>query len=81
MPKKKAKLKCGIGAQCSVFAKYLHPAIDIGERYPNATAKKRVDKLLAIRRDKKIVKKKSRLLSFFDTIILRTLRYMRLRDG
>ena len=65
MPKKKQKIKCGVGAQCSVYAKYLHSAIEIGNRYPNATAKMRVNELLAIRKETKTVKKKEQVCIVF----------------
>ena len=65
MPRKKKKLKCGVGAQCSVYGKYMHPAIDIADRYPNATAKLQLDDLLAIRKEKKIVKKREQVVVVF----------------
>ena len=65
MPRKQKKLKCGVGAQCSVYAKYMHPAIDIADRYPNATAKLQLGDLLAIRKEKKIVKKREQVVVVF----------------
>ena len=54
MPKK----HLGVGAQCSVANKYLHPAKVIADRYPNATAHSRVDKLLVVDIGKRMVNKK-----------------------
>ena len=53
-----AKKQIGIGATCSVANKYLHPAKDISDKYPNATAHSRVENLLVINRKERKVKRR-----------------------
>ena len=51
----KLKLQNGIGARCSVIARFLHPRRLIKERYPNYTFDKRIGGLLVARREQKQV--------------------------
>jgi hypothetical protein len=59
------KKQLGVGAQCSVANKYLHPAKLVKDRYPNATAHSRVDKLLAIEQGERLVKKRKQVVISF----------------
>ena len=52
------KLRLGIGAQCTVNVKYLHPANLISEMYPNKTVHKIVENLLVIKQDTRNVNKR-----------------------
>jgi len=51
----KLKLQNGIGARCSVIARFLHPRRLIKERYPYYTFDKRIGGLLVARREQKQV--------------------------
>ena len=57
--------RLGVGAQCSVANKYHHPTKVIADRYPNATAHSRVDKLVVIGSGKRKVNKKEQVVVNF----------------
>ena len=65
MAKKKEKLRIGVGATCTVATKYLHPRKIICDKYPNATAKSCVDKLLVVKQETLTVNKKLQLVISF----------------
>ena len=51
--------KClGVGAQCSVLTKYMHPTKFVNEKYPNRTTHSRINNLICIGEDNKLVNKK-----------------------
>ena len=50
------KLRCGIGAQCWVYIKYMHPQKVVREFYKNYTSRDRMNDLLVIGREVKTVK-------------------------
>ena len=59
------RLRLGVGAKCCTMLKYLHPAKLIDEKYPNRTAKSKLDDLLVIRQEiKKVNKKEQRCIVF-----------------
>ena len=62
MSKKKTN---GVGATCSVLLRYLHPAKAIAERYCNYGHKDRLDGLLVIGKDKRVVNKVKRTVVTF----------------
>ena len=49
------KKKLGVGAKCSCYTKYLHPAKVVSERYVNQLVNNVAKNLLCIRKEKKIV--------------------------
>ena len=51
----KQKKRNGVDTRCRVLKCFLHPRKDIADRYPNANAQARLDNLVAIRREAKIV--------------------------
>ena len=62
MPK---KLRLGIGAQCTVKVRYLHPAKLVSETIINSTAHTEVTALLVIREEsRKVNKKEQRVIVF-----------------
>ena len=62
MPRKKC---VGVGANCSVLLKYMHPAKTISDKYPNTTARQRIENLVALRQETKIVKRKQQRVIVF----------------
>jgi hypothetical protein len=53
-----APLRCGRGAKCSVLKKNLHPKKRISDTYVNHAVGDRLDGLVALRREKKSIRKK-----------------------
>ena len=62
---KTKKLHLGIGASCSCFTKFLHPAKDVRAHYTNADSRHQVTELLVQRRDRKVVNKKEQWCVIF----------------
>ena len=48
----------GVGAQCSVLTKYMHPAKLVNKKFPNRTTHSRIENLICIDEDNKLVNKK-----------------------
>ena len=59
------KKRIGIGANCSVAHKYLHPAKTIADKYSNATAQSRVENLVCIKKETRVVKRKEQVCVIF----------------
>lgn len=59
------KKNLGIGAKCSTLMRFLHPRLDIIEKYPNASSNQRLEDLLAIKRDQKKVNGKEQNVVIF----------------
>ena len=59
------KLRCGIGAKCSVKTKYMHPAKVIDDKYPNRTAHHVMEGLVALRVETKKVNRKEQQVFVF----------------
>ena len=59
------KKRLGIGAQCSVLSKYMHPAKEVSDKYPNRTAQHRIENLVCLREDTKIVKRRQQRVIVF----------------
>lgn len=59
------KKRCGVGAVCSAYIKYLHPSKEIKDKYPNTTAQSRLEGLLAVRRGQTKVKGREQTCIFF----------------
>ena len=59
------KKRLGIGAQCSVLSKYMHPAKTISDKYPNRTANHRIENLLCVKEDTKNVKRRQQRVIVF----------------
>ena len=62
---KKQKKQIGIGAVCSVLKRFLHPKPIVGPKYPNTTAKDRLEGLLVIRREEKSINGQSKQCIIF----------------
>ena len=58
-------LRPGIGAECSVMVRFLHPAKRVSKVLTNRTANDRLTDLLAIRREEKRVKSRTQLCVVF----------------
>ena len=56
------KKKHGVGANCNVLMKYLHPAKYISEKFPNYTKRDRLQNCIAFRQEIKTVNKKNQLV-------------------
>ena len=56
--KQKKKLTLGVGAECSVLVKFMHPARTVASVIVNATKNQRLEKLLVLREEMKVVKGK-----------------------
>ena len=59
------KKECGIGAQCSVLLKYMHPAKVIGEKFPQFANGRKLENLLVIRQELKTVRRKEQVSVVF----------------
>ena len=55
---KTKKLRAGVGAECDVLIKYLHPGLLIKEKVPNPVNGQRLSKCLLIRKETKTVNRK-----------------------
>ena len=62
---RKASLKVGTGAECSVLLKFLHPAKRVKEVIINKPANGRVDGLVAVKVETKTVNRKDQECVFF----------------
>ena len=62
MPK---KILIGIGAQCIVNVKYLHPEKLMSETYPNKTSHTIVENSLVIKQDTRVVNKRQQYAVIF----------------
>ena len=65
MARTKKKLRCGKGAVCSVLTKMLHPGKDVAAKYPNAAHNKKVENLIALRKEAKTVNQKEQVVIVF----------------
>ena len=61
----KKKLQVGVGAECSVLIKYLHPRKVIQEKYVNTTSASRLEGLVAISTTTRMINKKPRTVIIF----------------
>ena len=59
------KLWCGIGAQCSVQVKFLHPSKVVKDKIKNPTAQTRVSGLIALHKEKRSVNKREQAVIVF----------------
>ena len=59
------KLRCGIGAQCWVYLKYMHPQKEIREFYKNWTSQDKMRDLLVIGREVRSVRGKQKMCVLF----------------
>ena len=59
------KKKLGVGAKCSCYTKYLHPAKTVSERYVNQLNKNVTTNLLCISKEEKIVNRVKRVCVVF----------------
>ena len=62
MAKKKS---LGVGAVCTVFTRYMHPAKTISDKYPNRVHHDVMEGLLVIRKEKKVVNRVEREVVVF----------------
>jgi hypothetical protein len=59
------KLNLGIGAECKVLLKFLHPRKLINDLVINPTSNQRLERLLVIRQEQKTVNRKEQLCVVF----------------
>jgi hypothetical protein len=59
------RLRNGIGAQCSVLKRFLHPRTIVDAKYPNTTQSERLESLLVTRREVKRVNNKDQWCIIF----------------
>ena len=59
------KLKCGVGAQCWVYLKFMHPQKEIRQFYKNWSSNDKMIDLLVIGREVKKIKGKSKMCVLF----------------
>ena len=64
--KKGKEKRLGVGLLCTFFLCYMHPAKTISERYPNRVHSHKMEKLLLIRKEKKVVNRVERNIIVFQ---------------
>ena len=60
------KKNLGVGASCTVLSRYMHPAKTVSEKYPNRVHSHKMENLLVLRKEKKVVNRVER-----DVVVFR----------
>ena len=58
-PRSNRKLRAGVGASCSVLIRFLHPSLEVRAKILNFTSSQRLENLLLVREEQKLVNHKN----------------------
>ena len=78
---KNGKKKMGVGAVCQASVKFMHPSKLMRDKFINITSQLKIDGLLALRQELKLVNRKHQIVWCFVMTTGPTKRFIAVRDG